>query len=80
MDNFLENKEISGWLKAQRLEASKATAAAVWGVGISALDSKTETQSALPLHNWTRIFSMVRCGNDSVVSDTMAGSTGRIQS
>lgn len=77
---FLKNKQLSGWLKAQRLEASKCTAAAVGGVGFSALCSKTGRQSALPLRNWTRLFTMRRCRNDSVVPDTMVGSIGRIQS
>lgn len=79
-DNFLENKELSGWLKAERLEASKGTAAAVWGVGFSALDSKTGGQSALPLGDWMRLCTMLRCGNDSVVPHTTARSIGRIQS
>ena len=78
-DNFLENKELSGWLKAQRLEASKRTTAAVWGVEFSALSSKTGRQSALPVRNWMRLLTMLRCGNSSV-PDTMAGSIGRIQS
>lgn len=50
-DDFLENKELSGWLKAQRLESSKRPAVAVWGVGFSVLGSKTGRQSALPLRN-----------------------------
>lgn len=68
---FFENRELSDWLKAHRLEASRCTSAAVWGEGFQ-LWIQTGKQSALHL-------SMLKCGNDFTIPHTMVGNIGRIQ-